>query len=1261
MVKIDDISKLQVSINAEANNADKAIDNLVRKVGQLATSLSSVEGKSYSSITKALGDLTVSAKGLNSANVNSFNNLAQAVKKLDTISAGNLKAVSSELKDFSKDIASIGDIKISTSGLSEISDIIRSFGYKTGTSGASNIALLKDNLVGLISGLNSVGGANIENLDVLVKQINKLGSTSTQRAVSNIQLLSQPLAELSATSNNFTAVEGLTELASAISKLGGVTAERAISNLPLLTTELSSMFAVLSQAPQINRNIIDTINAMANLSSQGAKVGTASRRINSGFASISNNAQRTKKSVTSLAYAFGKFYASAWVFIRAFKGVWSAINNTADYLEAYNYFEVALNQVGTDWSHQWEQYAEELGISTADEYVDSFKTRLTNKLSGMSGLTLSVDSNGNGLLTESGLKNLGLNIQEVTQYASELASVTNSLGLTGEATLATSSTLTKLGADISSLFNEDYSDVMTKIRSGLTGQSRALYSYGLDITNATLQTYAYNLGLSKSVSEMTQAEKIQIRLLAILDQSRISWSDQANTINSLSNSIRQFKNNLSEAGMVLGQLFVPIMSKAMPIVNGLTIAIKRLLVNIAGLLGIKIDLSSFGQGGLSEDMDDLSDSLDDVTDSANSAKAGLRAFDELNVISLGSSSGSSDSLYDSIDLTDEILKATEEYEKVWQEAYDRMENLSSSYADKFATVFEPIEKIFSDLANGDFYSAGYDISKLVQGIYNFFSTAIANVDWSKLGENIGLFLAGVDWVGVIKSALKLRINIFEAIAEVWFSSMEAAPIETAIITAIGLLKFTNLGSVLGGALGNATISSGDFTVFSSKFASALSTALTGAVAGIGLGKVIAKEVFGEEDVIKDTLESFNDGTWKEAISLACDDAKKEVDKSLSEISETIKRRLEWISNEINETISDMLTVPNSVFDDWTEKLISLFRLPTSTGSVRDNLVQSGSTSTDSGETGFDINAVDDYTKKVLVDLGLVSEGYYKLAEVSEQAAQSSNAQLKSMADTSSMVAGQINNTSLDGFRVKTLNTFIQTANTSNSQLETIQKTAQTTFSGSKWSFSGVTSGLNGTFSSARATAEAQMQQVKARASTLFSTSNFTFSGVNTGLKASFSTAFASVKNIFNQFVTLFNTKFKINFSSSALSVLKKFGTTIASTINLGTIPTFQTGGIVEDGLFMANHNELVGGFANGKTAVANNEQITTGIANAVYRGNQNVVSVMQQELTETRKQNDILTKILAKEFGISQNDVGRAAQKFARDYSLRTGREAYSF
>lgn len=47
------------------------------------------------------------------------------------------------------------------------------------------------------------------------------------------------------------------------------------------------------------------------------------------------------------------------------------------------------------------------------------------------------------------------------------------------------------------------------------------------------------------------------------------------------------------------------------------------------------------------------------------------------------------------------------------------------------------------------------------------------------------------------------------------------------------------------------------------------------------------------------------------------------------------------------------------------------------------------------------------------------------------------------------------------------------------------------------------------------------------------------------------------------------------------------------------VPEFATGGFPEDGLFFANSGEMVGGFSNGKTAVANNEQITKGIAMAV--------------------------------------------------------------
>lgn len=56
------------------------------------------------------------------------------------------------------------------------------------------------------------------------------------------------------------------------------------------------------------------------------------------------------------------------------------------------------------------------------------------------------------------------------------------------------------------------------------------------------------------------------------------------------------------------------------------------------------------------------------------------------------------------------------------------------------------------------------------------------------------------------------------------------------------------------------------------------------------------------------------------------------------------------------------------------------------------------------------------------------------------------------------------------------------------------------------------------------------------------------------------------------------------------------------------IPKYRAGGFPEDGLFYANHTELVGRFSNGQTAVANNGQITQGIAEAIYPAVYNAVS-----------------------------------------------------
>ena len=680
-------------------------------------------------------------------------------------------------------------------------------------------------LSGLANGVSQLGSA-MQNMNAgtadftrLAKNITKIGSVDSvalTNTATSLQAVTKAVASISAIPQNATQV---TEFAKSLGKLGSKSIENAVVNIPKLGNALNGLMTTLSRAPTVSQNVIQMTNALANLASQGSKVGTSSNSLQKTLYGVSTSARTASKSSWSLASAIGKFYATYFMVIRGSKKLIEAIKSTTDYIEAFNYQAVAFGKIGSEWDKDYEKY----GYDNATAYAESFQSRVNDTLGKLSGLKVNVQG---GLLEESGAKNLGLNIQEITQYASQLASVTNSLGQTGEATTAITKSMTMLAGDISSLFNVDYSTVAQNLQSGLIGQSRALYKYGIDITNATLATYAYNLGISKSVSEMTQMEKQQLRVLAILDQSKVSWGDLANTINSPSNMLRQFSNNMKEVGMVAGQLFIPILSKVMPVVNGVTIAIKRLLVNLASLMGVKIDFESFGQSGYkdtSDGLEDISDGYQDVADSAKKATLSLMGFDEINKLQDDtSSSKSSSGGGSSIDLTDDIAKAAADYEAAWNKAFANMENSAVAWADKIEKALEPVRKIFKDFAIGDFYAAGQDTSNLVAGIFNWFAKAIDDVPWYTIGHNIGEYLAGLNWLEIFSSLGNVLWQAIKAAIELWSGSFTAAPIETTLITAIAALKFTGLGSVL-----------------KKKLVTVIGTSIKGALKSFGTGSIIS--------------------------------------------------------------------------------------------------------------------------------------------------------------------------------------------------------------------------------------------------------------------------------------------------------------------------------------------------------------------------------------------------------------------------------------
>ena len=626
----------------------------------------------------------------------------------------------------------------------------------------------------------------------MARELNSLGTVNAN----GINELAASLGTLMASLQNVTNVSQFSDsiklLSNTIGTLGGAKVEKAIVAIPKLEKALAHLIQRFSKLPEINQNIIDFVNSLSNLASQGQHVGTATKGVANSLDKFTVSTTKATKHSKSLASTIGLLYAKFWLFLRGARALKSSFESAADYLEAFNYFDVTARKIGKD------TFAK-AGVGSAKEYAEAFTTTLREKLKKMSGLELDLEDR---LIKTTNAKSLGLNLTELTQYQASIASITNAMGVSQEVAESTAKTFSMLAGDMSSLRNMDFSQVAQKLQSGLAGQARALYAFGVDITTATLQQYAYAAGVDKAVSEMTQAEKAQLRLLAILDQSKVAWGDLANTINSPSNQLRMLKTNLKEVGTVFGQLFIPIMQSALPVINGLALAIKQLLVDIAELLGIKLDLDSFGTFGdeVAEDVE----AVEDLNSAMKETKKGIREFDELKVINNSKDKGTG--LGEEIDLTKQIIAATAEYEKVWDEAYDRMKSKAQEIANNISAALEPVKKIFEDFHVGDYFQAGSDISDLAISIFNFFSDALNAVDWTGIGEKIGKFFEGIKWGEILKSVANLVWSAIQGAFKLWQGSFDVAPFETAIITAFAILKFTGLGNLVTTAVKGSIVS-----------------------------------------------------------------------------------------------------------------------------------------------------------------------------------------------------------------------------------------------------------------------------------------------------------------------------------------------------------------------------------------------------------------------------------------------------------------------
>lgn len=618
---------------------------------------------------------------------------------------------------------------------------------------------------------------------------------------------------------------------------GDTTFDKTYQQLNQAEKELAEYKAKLTESENSTRSFGSTLKSAAtgfsNFISKIKNAGAATLNFAKNVRNMKSPLKLALGQISKLGNSVARLYFKYMMLSRVAGALGKVLGISSDYVEEYNYFQKAIDKIAQENKGNYKKY----GYDDAESYANSFEDRLTTLTGKMTGYKIGKD----GDLLDTGTASLGLDITQITNFEAQIAQMTNSVGMMGEASIATSKAMTMLAGDMSSLTNMPLDTVMKNFSSGLSGAAMAVKKYGMDISVAALQETALGLGVKKNVSDMTQAEKEYLRVITMLQQSKVAWGDLAKTINSPANQFRMLKSNIKQCGLMLSRLFMPVIQKVLPWLNAMAMAVKDLMKHIGDLFGLKFD-SSLGSTGsdTSDTYDDVSDSADNAADSINDAADAqkkfnkqLQGFDKLNNLTTNETS-KKDSDKDKNNtgdtsgiLSDALINAVEDYEKRWNKAFKSMtsdaDNLKEKIEKLFTTAWDTgdgteIGEALATTLNKGIDWVNENTSKWAKGLKKITSIMgtslngfVEKFKWEGLGKAIGNsikaaleaetnFFKKVNWVNLGKGLSKtLNSAIKTGVLQSYFKSM-ASKLRAAIETAFGAITtfdFKGLGNALG--------------------------------------------------------------------------------------------------------------------------------------------------------------------------------------------------------------------------------------------------------------------------------------------------------------------------------------------------------------------------------------------------------------------------------------------------------------------------------
>lgn len=1303
-----DIDELQIKIKADSAKASNSIESLVNSMNRLRESISFDTAK-LSNIASGIRSISDAATGFKGGKSSEITSMVRALNKFSGVDANSIHGISSAVRDLASGIASVK--AVDTSGLTSMVSALSKIGGKASTQATKNLPALSAQLQNFVRQMNKIGALNFD-------------------------------------------MTNMSNLVTAISRLGSVASGRAVTNIPLLADNLKYLFETLSKAPNVSANILQMTQALGNLSNRS---GGAITGLNNSISNLSGSflgfKTSTGKALIGLKSFTRQILSSMGIYLGlygAIRGIKNAIDISSALTEVQNVVDVTFG----DMSKKVNEFAQ-----------DSIRQF------GMSELTLKQTASrfqamGTAMGIDSSL------IKKANEFLNKQTD--GYIGLS-DSMADVSLNLTKLTADMASLYNIDQDVVSQDLAAIFTGQTRPLRDYGLDLTQATLKEWAMKQGLDSDIASMSQAEKTMLRYQYVLANTQTAQGDFARTADSWANQIRILKQSFEQLGSVIGGALINAFKPFVKALNSVLLVVISFVTKVTNALGAIFGWKYEDSGaGLADSFSDAAESAGDVADNTGQAaknidkmNKGVRQFDELKLITTndgsgkkgsggsgggGASGGASggklvktDTIFKNYEsdiknlkqlgkyISDALSKAMESIN--WDKIYSKARNFGKGLADflnglinprlfgnvgktiagalntaiyatlSFGQTFdwsnlgkslaEGINKFFKTF---DFKALAEDINVWVQGVYKTIKTMIENIKWSDVWKGVKDFLSNIDieTVEILLGAFALKLAgklltgklLKETIGKLIGAKFTAAFGQTAVKSLLSYAIPISLAvtvATLSFTIGKKSVNKDKHELMESLNRGGITQYIQDSIKKFFINPFERIDIFGGGALHNKTAE------WSKQLDDFVKNIPKKQDyKSLDDFQKAV--------NEYNEEVPLSLNVPNTTeltgfFDKWKKKngfdgefslktwidewkeLNGLEDVDLHANVVLPNLQEKISEFKDNVKEWWGLNVELPVRNKLTTTLEDVSSWWEDVKEYwgeKKLSIQTEIGEIKGKIEEKWNEALTYIQENI--FPWFTKEKWMEVGNGIKEGLSAKwdefsdwwQKTGiynwwenhvKPWFTKEKWDEQGdgMKKGLSekwDEFSNWWSTSGIGSWWTN-HVEPYFTKDKWTFSGISDGLKQAFDNAVAGIKQVWNNFATWLNSK--LSFSWDSVNIGGK-EIIQAGNINLGKIPTFAAGGFPKQySMFMAGENGVpeILGTVGGKTAVAGGQEIT-GIRDAVY-------STSQQEIALLKQQNQLLQGILEKEFGVTQDQIGRSARKYAREYFNRTGREAYSF